>query len=398
MNELVPTPIVDINGRQTTVHRKAAENGTRSSLLGSLRPTVVSNAPSNEPKLIKGALHPDSICLKVQSIKDSGQIQGDAVRNHKIAGDGVAFDDDELYDFLRFGIDATDAAVFKLCGYKPSDLSDDPEISPLLPGHLVRVFDGFKDHVFSNEEQVEIMRAAGIPATRAATALRNGVAEHHFNGVLSVEQVVELFMRSSYNRNPRISGPSKSGALDAIVSGEIPLELSQRVKVTNLQTAAYELRSYDGKRLRSIRDRAPARFETLIVKSARCNSSPLALHDLTRKYSDRVLELADPHLAEKRIGKTDATYGVDNAKYLEAIIRAAPKGITGDWVKTKDGSFRPFSREYSALRGEDMVAMREAGATLEQCWDLLGVRKMRLEEAVAVARGETILALSEGVL
>lgn len=401
--ELVPTSIVDVNGRQTTVHKKQREPGRNFSFLGQLRPTL-DGAPiksADDPWIVKGQLHPDSICLRVPHIMEVGLVVKSTGNNSRAIGDGVAMEDNEVYEYLRMGIDPNDAAVFKMAGYDPRDLRDDPEVAPLLPGHLERVYDGFHHHILSNARSIDAMQGAGVSASRASTALKNGVAEHHFDGVLDVEQVVELFMRNSYNRNPRLSPLSKSGVLDAIVRGDIPLELPQHVKITNLQWTADELSGYHGDKVRQLRDRDPERYKALLVKASKMETGVLAIHALGKKYTDRVFELADPFLADRKYGDSGKQYGLVNANYLEAVMRAAPKGATSDWVKPKESSGPPPFSSRSAvwqLRGADMVALREAGATPEMAYDLISERGMRLEQALAVARGDTIIALSDGVL
>jgi hypothetical protein len=401
--ELTPTSIVDVNGRQTTVHKKQRDERRNFSFLGQLRPTLegAPSKPAGEQWIVKGQLHPDSICLRVPHIMEVGLVTKSSGNNSRAVGDGVAMDDAEVYEYLRMGIDPTDAAVFKMAGYVPRDLRDDPEVSPLLPGYLQRVYDGFHNHILSNERSIDAMQNAGITASRASVALKNGLSEHHFDGVLDVEQVVDLFMRNSYNRNPRLSPLSKSGVLDAIVRGDIPLELPQHVKITNLQWAADELSGYHGDRVRQLRDRDPERYKTLLVKASQSQTGVLAIHDLGKKYTERVFELKDPFLADRKYGESGKRYGLVNANYLEAVMRAAPKGATSDWVKPKESSGPPPFSSRSAvwqLRGADMVALREAGATPEMAYDLISERGMRLEQAVAVARGDTIIALSDGVL
>lgn len=401
--ELIPTSIVDVNGRQTTVHKKQREAGRNFSFLGQLRPTLdgSTNKPAGEPWIIKGQLHPDSICMRVPHIMELGLVAKSSGNNARAVGDGVAMDDAEVYEYLRMGIDPTDAAVFKMAGYVPRDLHDDPDVSPLLPGYLQRVYDGFHHHVLSNERSINAMQSAGISASRASVALKNGLAEHHFDGVLDVEHVVDLFMRNSYNRNPRLSPLSKSGVLDAIVRGDIPLELPQHVKIANLQWAAEELSGYHGDKVRKLRDRDPERYKTLLVKASQLQVGVLTVHRLGKEYTDRVFDLTDPFLVDRKNSETGKNYGLVNANFLEAVMRVAPKGAASDWVKPKENTGPPPFSSRSAvwqLRGSDMVALREAGATPEMAYDLISERGMRLEQAVAIARGDTIIPLSEGVL
>ena len=123
MNDLIPTPIIDKNGKRTTVHKRSASKSNKSLGRVSAITTKSDNQFQEELKRLSDAissLNPDIVTLELQTIEDRVEV----VSIHTVYGEELDPSDvkngemaleifDELAawchkDFIRLGINHLD--------------------------------------------------------------------------------------------------------------------------------------------------------------------------------------------------------------------------------------------------------------------------------------------------
>lgn len=419
MSNLNATRIVDKNGKQTTVHKRTDKGAPVSAALSSLPPTLAGTTPVAKPK--------GKAVTKVKASSVARLHEDSFIRNHPAEFEVAWIENGEeyygwrkvdtelptsrIFDYMRQGIDLTDATILDGLAISPAALAED--FSESLPGRLGK-YEAKKlgTYPLQNGQVIDAMEQAGIPVAKAYKALENGLQDGHMAN-LPIEQLVPLFTKwRYYGKQGTLPDQNSSRLLDAVTSGQIPYELTETATRQELSRLENEMRFLESRKpLMELlaRDRdlfiriAEKAVTTMSVSSlgAQADKPVSKLLNLATKYGDEVLELRHPELItmSKKVDGEWTQLTIEEAQYCEAVEKIAMDAGDEVGVQWK----RPFDHLRAdnndvTLRQSELAELHSNGVSTEDAHEMLVLRKMSIGQAITAHTDNVPTSISEGAL
>jgi len=418
-SHLIPTATVDKNGRQTTVHKRAGDANKMNTTLASARPSVplarnTEKVHSVKPKNLDLSSTAVSVGLALGFLKDDIDADefGDA-SNRKT----VSIPDDVLYEFLRKGVDATNAAALSQFGITEVDQIPDEVAKRVLPGDLASVLrkNMIQRKKFGNV--LDRLQEAGVSAMDACKLVSNGLQDAHLDRALSDEQLAVLFSKWNYKSvigYEKRGTPEQDDVITAFVDGTIPFELVGH-KMNELKGLEYELNKlfveseFNDEEDKHLREKLSDReyLITLAAKAIVSIEGYRPLREMNRLIEDHgmeVLTLKTPQLAgiKRYPGGDTPPYriGVDAARYLESVHNIAYETTEyAHWMSTdRFSSYGGLEVERTYLRNFELLNIRAAGIPPEEAYDLLVNHKLSPDQVITARETGVGSTMAQGVL
>lgn len=419
-SNLIATPTVDKNGRQTTVHKRASDVPRASASLASAIPSSPSPRRVEESHVIK----PKNLSLSSTAVRVGlalGELRDDTDADE--FGDAstrkaVSIPDDVLYEFLRNGVDALNAAALTKFGITEVDQIP-PEIAErVLPGDLASVL---RKNMIQRKEfgsVIERLQESGVSAIDANKLISNGLQDAHLDRALSDEQLVTLFSKWSYKSvigYEKRGVPEQDDVITAFVDGTIPFELVGH-KMNELKGLEYELNKLfvdpapdvdaEDEHLREkLRDRDY--LVTLAGKAIVSIEGYRPLREMNRlmeEHGSEVLTLKLPQLANIKFnpegGAEVRRIGIEAARYIESVHDIA-FSTTEDahWMSTdRFASYGGLEVNRAYLRNYELLNLRNTGVSPEDAYDLLVNHKLSPDQIIAARETGVGNTMAQGVL
>lgn len=419
-SNLIATPTVDKNGRQTTVHKRAVGTSKAGSSLASAMPSTPSPRSVEKSHVVK----PKNLGLESTAVRVGlalGELRDDVdaddfgnASNRKT----VSIPDDVLYEFLRNGVDAQNAAALTKFGITEVDQIPEEIAARVLPGDLARVLrrNAYQRKEFGNV--IERLQESGVSAIDANKILGNGLQDAHLDRALTDEQLVTLFSKWSYKSvigYEKRGTPEQDDVMTAFVNGTIPFELVGH-RMNDLKGLEYELNKLfvdpdpnadeeDGHLKEKLGDR-----DYLIKLAGKAIVSiegyrPLReMNRLVEEHGDEVFTLKLPQLANIKFspggGEPVSRIGVERARYIEAVHGIA-FSTTDDahWMSLdRFTSYGGLEVNRAYVRNSDLMALRSAGVSPEDAYDLMVNHKLPADRIIAARESGVGNTMSQGVL
>jgi len=327
MSDLIPTPVVDKNGRLTTVHKRAGKQPA--STLGAIKPVL--NAPheaTEQTHVVKGtALHPQSLALRLFSDDEPQQYRLTRSSDEYEWRKQVEVSDSDLYSYLRLGVDAVDAATLHGLGITPDSLPDHPELGVHLPGRLGR-FEGKKAYqCISNSKVIDRFQAVGITAIEAERAVMNHVQNEFLDKSLDEHQLLQLFSRKKYHAASWTGRRVSDRVINCFIRGYLPLTVLD-IPTEKIAGVMAEMETIDNAVFKTI-SAEPELYEKLIRKAVQTGAERVQdLYGLLVKFGPGVMDMDDPYLCSVS-SRTDSeshevTAGsIHSGRYLDRVQQIA---------------------------------------------------------------------------
>jgi hypothetical protein len=297
MSELIPTPIVDKNGRQTTVHKKPA-NKPSSSVLGSSKPVIApaTNVGIDPVHTIKGKpLHGASLALVLLSDDPDEQYRLTRCTGEHEWRKSLDVPNSVLYGYLRMGADIQDAAALYGLGVMPGDLPNHPKLATHIPGRLGRLDGNESFYIIQNREVISRFEAAGFPAVDVEKAVANKIQDWFLDKNLDESHLLNLFSKKKYQSVVGTGNKANDRVINAFVRGRLPLTVLD-VPTAKLKGAAHEVMMMNGWLIEELASE-PELFGKLIVKALDIPDGNIRdLYTLVKEYGPGVMGMQDPHL------------------------------------------------------------------------------------------------------
>lgn len=296
MNELIPTPIVDKNGRQTTVHKKPASR-LSSAALSSAKPVITPTSVTNDPvHLIKGKpLHGSSLALQLLRHDPDEQYRLTRCTDEHAWRKSVEVPDSTLYGYLRMGADIQDAAALYGLGVMPDDLPDHPQLAVHVPGRFGRLDGNDAFYIIQNQKVISRFEAAGFPAVDVEKAVANKVQDWFLDKGLDDSQLLTLFSKKKYQSAVGAGNKANDRVINAFVRGHLPLTVLD-VPTAKLKDVAQEVMLMKEPLVQELASE-PELFGKLIMKTLDTPEGRVQdLYALLKEYGPGVMGMQDPYL------------------------------------------------------------------------------------------------------
>lgn len=426
MSRLIPTAIVDVNGRQTTVHKRAEEAPKAHGALVGVKPSLGAPvAASSELRTIK----PKKLPMFADAVR-LGKLMGaltsdDEIESFREASgrSPVQMSDAEIYDALRCGIPMQDTAALKNLGITPDDVMERTKDAFMVGGALNMV-SGRNHYVHrtSIKAALDRLEASGMPAAEADKLMINGLQDGHFDRALNDDQIKELFskwrFRSEVNSYEH-GHVEQDDVIDGFVSGRLPYEaLNYKLAdLKNVERELYDMFNPKTMRLNSLPAPDPAMVERVMDMDYRASLVEAAaraipgiydpinkLDEVVQKHGMEALELNDPRKATMQIfvsAGVTRECGVDAAKYVERVIGLAADELEGDfWGTSSDPSTSQGAVKANGhyLRNWELLDLYEKGVPAEVSYDMLVTHGMSREQILVAYETGVGTTLANGVL
>ncbi|GAB2707562.1 hypothetical protein ACX801_08020 [Arthrobacter bambusae] len=317
MAKLVPTHVVDKNGRSTTVYKKPSGAGPSASLKAA-KPVVA--RPSGNVHVIKGrTLHADSLSLELFAHDEPQQYRLTRCEGEHEWRRSVELSDDELYQYLLMGVDSQDAAALHGLGVRPEGLPDHPDLADHVPGRLGR-YEHSRERV-ANRQVIQRFRDADISALDAEKAIGNKVQDAFLDKALDDQQLCRLFSRKKYSTPHGIKSKANDLVTYSFVVGRLPLSVvdipSRNLKEINSELAVMLANTFQ--RVSADKDL----FEAMIRKASSMPrpSRIEPLYYAVENHGTAALDLDNPFLCALLTGDAAARFsgGIDSVRYLDTV-------------------------------------------------------------------------------
>lgn len=419
MTPLIPTPVVDKNGRQTTVHKRAGKASSANDLLGSLRPAVGSQQQESgktvtiKPRKLKEGSTAVAIGTSLGFLNSRGDVHAFCEASGRSA---VKMPEDVLYSYLRRGVDVQDAAALSNLGINSVDEIPSETADFCLPGSLTEVVQQNTVYRKKFDTVINRLQHRGVSAVDASKLLSNGLQDAHLDRALNDEQLIKLFSKWSFKS---VCGREVHGKIEqddvirGFVDGLLPFELIDH-KMNELKGIEYELnklvneeayRDDEDKRLREkLKDR-----KYLVAVAGKAATSVLGyrslriMDKLIEDHGMDVLSLDTPQLAgvEMHLGNHESyQIGIEGARYIDAVHRIAFKDSDRAWWMGAERFFSHSGLEVERvyLRHGELMSLRDAGVSAEEAYDLLVKHKLSKDQIIAARESGVTNTLAEGAL
>ena len=429
MSRLIPTPVVDRNGRLTTVHKRTDAPAKGIGTLSSSRPVLGATKQSaNGVHTIK----PKKLSDKSDAIR-IGKLFGalssdDEIESFKESSgrSPVQMSDDEIYDALRKGFSIHDAAALKSLDINLDDVMERTKEHWVRGGSFNRMTGrsngNLHEYTAKIEGALDRLQETGMSALDAGKLMLNGLQDGHLDRALSDEQLVDLFSKWRFRTEQEhyVHGHvEQDDVIDAFVSGRLPFELSGHkiADLKNVERETYDLfdrvlsdRPNSYKRNESLAERVKDREYLTKVADKAATVMPneyrgLELVDAeVQKHGMEVLELNDPRMASIPIwveAGVTRDCGIETGRYVERVLTLAKEDLEGDlW-----GTSSPMHTSMGAvkadgvyLRNHDLLDLYDAGVSAEEAYDLLVKHKLSAEQIIVARETGVDSTLASGVL
>lgn len=424
----IPTVITDINGKTTTVHKRAAPVSKSASSLTGIKPTV---APSQKRK---PAVNPNKkVMVEWQSLAwgnkavDTGTesflhragLAEQVKRIHQKTRSGKQdIELWELYEFLRNGISPSEGAMLHVLGIGADRLSTDPSFRNALPGNLSRIVKKGRNETVSVTSVVDLMQEHGVNPKKAAAILANGLNDEHYeNTVLEPKELLDLFDRFKYQHSVNAEKSTvSSNTLDAVMDGRLPFGMVDKANGIDRPTASMALNllypesdKHAGVLSDAHRQELLRNPDLVVQVAAVMSKRRIKNNDAFSQTADAIKTYGYENCMEFDPGLMNATLsdgsvvGPDGARQVDEFLNYfntsgnvrirnnyRNKGVTGELVS-------PPAYKGIVINYADLVELRRAGASNEDMNDLFE-RGLDPQQAMAVVNKETITAVAEGWL
>jgi hypothetical protein len=419
-NTLIPTAIVDKNGVASTRNKKIVGESAGAASLKGLRPALGMAQTREVVHAIKGkALKTDSPLLdflpKQEPKKDEWD-EPEAVK-HPALGKTVNVPDDVLYDFLRLGIDANDAAGFTALGLSPEDVGGDSRFTDSRRSNLNNIRKSYTVYTVHKGEATDRLQEAGVSGVVAAKVLSNGLQDGHLNRALNDEQLVELFSKWKFRgiHDQYTRGSVKSDdIIESMLDGRLPFECRDG-KIADLEKIDFEMGYHKDNPVYDEIRGDPDYFSRLVTKAStdmHDASKPLReLHGLVQAFGAEVLDLQWPELANIDVyeERTDPTVkppshkaGIEGARFIERARELAEER-GGGWGYSGSGSSITGSsgvvivdRKY--LRNWELLQLRDAGLSADEAYEGLIEKDLTTDQLKVMKQTGINSNLADGIL
>lgn len=409
MANLIPTPIVDKNGVASLRHKKLQGAAPGAASLARQRPSLGSGQSREVIHQIKGkALHSDS------TVADF--LPGDAF--HPAMGKAVNVPDDVVYDFLRLGLDANEAAAFTELGLSAGEVEKDDRFKITFRTNLNRLSKSSTSYSLNRGEVLDRFQESGVSGIVASKVISNGLQDEHLDRALDDDQLIELFSKWKFRGVHKLhkhGGAVSDDIIEAMVDGDLPFE-SKSNKIADLEFIEREINSKKDDPVFEDITSDPEYFAKLVNKAAMSiqddKYNPLwTMHKLAQNYGPEVFDLDCPEMADIDIYEEHAQpgqkarshkAGVEGARYIEAARQLANER-NGGWGYSFSGGSTVNSsgavmvdRKY--LRNYELLALHEMGVPVEEAYTALIDKEMRLEQIKIMKADGIASTLADGVL
>lgn len=417
MNNLTPTPIVDKNGKQTTVHKRTDKNTVANGTLSSLKPTLGSAEASKKTKAktvtkVKASsvarFHEDSF-IKTQPYEFEVEWLENGHEYYGWRKDDMEIPTSRLYDYMRRGIDLADASALEGLDLSPAFL--DVNYAEHLPGRLGKVKEKNYDHRIHNQKVIDAMEEAGVPPLKAFKVLENGLQDGHMKK-LSIEQLVPMFSKwRYYGVQGSLPEQNSSRLLDAVTSGDIPWALTEtttrqelsrlegELRLTKCRVPLMELLNSDHDLFMRIAEKA---VKTMPQPTLNGWDTPVT--KLLKMYEDHgaeILDLRTPNLItmSKKVNGEWSPMTMENARYAEAVEKLAMDAgveVVAVWTDVF-GSMRDNSDKVK-LHQIDLAALNDAGVSEDRAYEMLVLQRLSVDQALTAHADNVPSSISVGTL
>lgn len=426
MSRLIPTAIVDVNGRQTTVHKRAEEASKAHGTLAGVKPSLgVKDAGSDVHTIKPKKLPAFADAVRIGRLMGALSTEDEVESFRESSGRSpVQMSDEEIYDALRCGIPMQDTAALKNLGITPDDVMERTKDAFMVGGALNMVSGrNNRVHRTSIKGTLDRLQASGMPAPEADKLMLNGLQDGHFGRALNESQLQELFSKwrfrseaESYEHGP----VEQDDVIDGFISGRIPFEaLGYKLDaLKNVERELYALYNQSAPSLRNTH-KAPdpalverltdmdyrARLVEAAARTMPTTYDPLKkLDEVVQKHGMEALELNDPRKATMTIFVSPGVSrecGVEAAKYVEKVLELADDDLDGNlWGSSTDPSTSQGAVKANGhyLRNWELLDLYEQGVPAEVSYDMI-VKHGLSREQILVARETGVgSTLANGVL
>lgn len=420
-NSLIPTPVVDKNGRQTTVHKRSGAPAPSARSLAGAKPSLGGNAaPTKRKSDSKIVTVPYSIgeySVEPNTRPDSFLARAgltEAATYGKSVTDSTSMTVGEMYEFIRLGITKHEAAYLMRDGATLEELQQNPEFMAALPGTLAETRPG---KCLSVENIVDYLHEWGTPPAKVTHLLSNGLRDVHFeNSVLEPEETIRVFDRFKYQYSATGAETNAMVTIDALLDGRLPYELMQegfeRTTLTMASDALYPRKRGFG--TESLTDAERAHLQANpeeIVRTVRAlneienrrNRDFVKTYRSIREYGYESTVQYTPDLLLMRPGGGEPL-GIEGAEQVRAFVNSFSDHMSRSTVTFQDvqataGYMYPRETRTSVdIEYEDIALMQREGASNEQIAKLLETGTLSSSQALALMRGDAVPAMVEGWL
>jgi hypothetical protein len=421
-NSLIPTAVVDKNGRQTTVHKRRDAPAPSTRLLAGIKPSL-GGAPASTKKVQK-----DSKVLQITfnasehsvepSINPANFLARAGMTEGIAPGKGISgwtnMTVGELYSFLRLGITKNEAAFLTRDGATLEQLTNNPEFVAALPGTLAQTRSRER---LSVENVVDYLHEQGTPPAKVASLLNNGLRDIHLEKtVIEPQKAVKIFEKMKYQWSSVGADTNAMVTIDALLDGRLPYELMEegfeRTTLTMASDALYPRKRGFGTDSLTDAERAhlQANPEEIVrtvralneIKDRRSRDFVKAFRSI-REYGYEASVQYNPDLLLMRPGGGEPL-GIEGAQKVRGFVDSFSdhmrlSTVTFQDVKATSGYVYPRETRTSAdIEYEDIALMQRQGASNEQITKLLESGTISSSQALALVRGDAVPAMVEGWL
>lgn len=390
MSELIPTPIVDKNGRQTTVHRRSDSKKNSRALISS-KPVLTSSFDM-EPDLsytIKGkTLHRDSLSLKLLSENPEEQYRLTQSTGEYAWRKNVDVPNSVLYEYLRMGADIQDAATLYGLGVMPEELPDHPVLATQLPGRLGRLDGANAFYIIQNRGVLLRFEDAGFPAVDVEKAIANKIQDWVLDRGLNDQLLLDFFSKKKKYHAVvgSIGQPANDRVINAFVLGRLPLTVAD-MPTASLKDVSKEVIMMNDSLLSELVAQ-PEVFGQIIRKSLDSDSTRnvQSIYELFTKHGPEILDMDDPFLCavQEHVGAgNDLESGsLEFGKYLDQVHQLIIKNDNQAFGSSKYEWWGRMITNDIKVINSDLNDLRKSGVTPQEAYEGLVVHRLSTDQVI----------------
>jgi hypothetical protein len=394
MSELIPTPIVDKNGRQTTVHRKSA-NKPSSSALNSSKPVIsqATSAPNDPVHTIRGKpLHGASLAVTLLSDDPDEQYRLTRCTGEHEWRKSVEVPNSVLYGYLRMGADIQDAAALYGLGVMPDDLPNHPKLAVHVPGRLGRLDGTEAFYVIQNRKVISRFEAAGFPAVDVEKAVANKVQDWFLDKGLDESQLLTLFSKKKYQSVVGTGNKANDRVVNAFVRGNLPLTVLD-VPTSKLKNAAHEVMLMKESLVQELASE-PELFGKLIMKTLDTPDGRIQdLYALLKEYGPGVMGMQDPYLCSVKENLGDnrgsGRGSFESGVYYDQVHQIIRENDNWTLESAKYEWWGGLVTNDTKVINADVDYLRRRGFTPQETYEGLVLHKLTPEQMI-VGKEDTV--------
>ena len=417
MSNLIPTPIVDKNGKQTTVHKSVGASPQPSRFLAGARPSL-----SNAPKKKEPTGTIDWMMTQLPTgeglLWEMGTGLGEHTnglgkspdREYGIGGGSATLTLSELFGYMHHGATPYEAA--RLSGFKSLEQWEQDEDFQHGAERSPKKF----------EKVIAAIESRGMKIGEAFKLLGNGITDDLMeSSTLTEDQTLSVFSRFKYSHYTASKSSKEVPAMvDALLDGTLPYAVFdggyEKASVTKMCKELYGDPGKKSEFTTAERDEVKASPETIVMllELTDHHNKTKSENDLNGAYrafgetyravktfGEEAVKEFHPQLlqATLRDGSVMGVVGARTARgfmrYCEDKAGIELKQYTAasmNAVRRDGGDYRSFSAELT-----DVVEMSRAGMTDAAMFHLLMDMKLKTPEILELAKTPATL-LMEGTL